>query len=232
MNKMTLFSIAAFAAMLSTGCAFSSNRSAAGAESRTMITPFFVVERKDTTIGQKDCEEAMTTIHPGEQPMVRKDFYASCFTVGMMDVDQNNQLPPPLPRDLNGDGKPDAMEYQNGVRVPLGLYNAFPGMYWPAEYEHYGFHQRRIRTIGSHQPTYTPYMPHPYGYHSGLRARGTVVGHPGDAAVAGTSMDFATKYDIEQAEIKNREQLRILSEVVMGEPEEETPKSTLTPTTK
>ena len=229
MNTKFLYMFAALAvALFSAGCVRTSTVRSATGEEHDDSYMLGMVQRytKDTTIGQKDCEKAMTTIHPGEQPMVRKDYYASCFSVGMMDVDQQNQLPPPLPVDLNGDGKPDAMQYLSGLRVPMGLYLSQPGIYWPQEYTRRNlYHGNESRSPGyENSSVYQPYAPHTSGHHNGLRARGTLVGYPGDIATARTPVELATKRDLEGVDGRIQEDLNALYKQTGGEPEPVAPK--------
>lgn len=184
------------------------NRSPVGVdESRSYAAGLVMIHDRDTTIGQKDCEKAMTTFFQEEQQPIRREVYAPCFTIGMMVVDQQNQQPPPTPIDLNGDGRMDAVRYQSGVQVPYDLYLAFPGMYWPAEYAARGL--VRAGSLQAPQPGIFqsgPYAPATGGYHSWFRYRGVAVGYPGDPATAGTPYQLATRQQVDQLE-KDRDTL-------------------------
>lgn len=86
-----------------------------------------------------ECRALLKPGHPGEQPLIERDVFAPCFTVAMMGPMPRGQQAPPIPTDLNGDGRPDVARYQNGLQVPYGLYTMFPGMYWPQVYGYYGY---------------------------------------------------------------------------------------------
>jgi hypothetical protein len=189
MKQFVLFGVV----LMGTACAhFAENKSAAGIETHNSFALGLVsISKKDTTIGQKDCEEALTTYREGEKPLLRADVYSPCFTVGMMDPTQHGQLPPPMPRDLNGDGKIDFVQYPSGHVVPAHLYGMFPGTHWPTVYNQYGIMPEATIGLAGQQ----------LGHLTVMRHRGYVLGHPGDPLTMGTPDEIITRSDLD-AEIK------------------------------
>lgn len=177
-------------ASLLTGCYHSSEVKSAAGTQRSNMFAFGMVSTSttDTTIGQEDCEEALLTFQKGETPMTHADVYAPCFAVGMTNPVPNGQQPPPIPRDLNGDGRQDAVQYPNGLLVPAHLYNAYPRAYWPGIYMQYGITPEAMNGMAIQQ----------YGNITAMRHRGYVWGHPGDPITAGTPDELITRRKLDQ----------------------------------
>jgi len=192
-----------------TSCYHSSEtRSAAGVKSDDSYAWGLVsISKVNTTIGQKDCEAALQTFRTGEEPLLRADVYSPCFAVGMMDPEQAGQLPPPIPRDLDGDGHQDAVQYPNGMLVPANLFSMYPGVYWPQVYAQYGITPEAMQGVVGQQ----------FGHITAMRHRGYLFGYPGDPIAAGTPDEVITrgKLDAELAPIEEEVNANS-TDIIMG----------------
>jgi hypothetical protein len=143
-----LFLLATAGALI--GCYHRTNlKTPVGTERHTMIAAgIYSSTDIDTVSNFKRCRELLKPGHAEEEPLIDRDVYQSCFNNHMLPVRPMGQRSSPIPVDVNGDGRPDAMRYTEGYEVPLNLYSSYPGVYWPGAYQQYGYNPEDFGASG------------------------------------------------------------------------------------
>jgi hypothetical protein len=120
-------------------CISSSIETPGGSLKSSTMFGIVSTSRVNTVEAFDRCRELLKPGHIGEPPMIDRSVFSTCYAVAMAGIDPRGQQPPPMPQDLNGDGRPDVARYQSGLQVPYGLYAMYPGVYWPQMYGYYGY---------------------------------------------------------------------------------------------